>query len=125
MDSVLVIEDERPLRNIYREMLTKANFEVIEAINGKIGIELYKKNPTDLVITDLLMPEGDGIEVLLELKLKPNSPKAKIIIISGSTSRSEIRMLNFVGDLHADGVLFKPVSRAELLKTVDRVLGQK
>jgi len=117
MASILVIEDDRPIRKIYRAMLENANHTVFDASNGKIGIETYKENPTDLVITDLIMPELDGIGVLMELKLKENSPNAKIIIISGSIGCSD--------DLGADYVLYKPVCNEDLLKAVDQVLQQE
>ena len=67
MATILIIDDEAPIRALLRTTLEAAGHEVTEAANGRIGLELYRHRPTDLVITDILMPELNGLDMLLEL----------------------------------------------------------
>ncbi|MCP3942370.1 MAG: response regulator [Desulfobacteraceae bacterium] len=78
---ILVIDDEKPIRTILRKLFQKQGYKVLEANNGNMGIQIFKKNRVDLVIVDLIMPEKDGIETILELKCL--DPDIKIIAISG------------------------------------------
>jgi len=68
MLQILIIDDEDAIRNFLRRMLERAGYEVFEASNGDIGVNLYRKELPDLVITDIVMPEKDGLEVITELK---------------------------------------------------------
>ena len=67
MATILIIDDEEPIRILLRSVLETEGYEVMEAPNGRIGLELYRHRPTDLIITDILMPELDGLDMLLEL----------------------------------------------------------
>ena len=68
MTRILIIDDEAPVRDLLRQMLEKEGYEVVEAREGDIGIRLFRENPADLIITDILMPEKEGIETILELR---------------------------------------------------------
>jgi CheY-like chemotaxis protein len=81
MARILVIDDERIIRTIVKHALEEDGHEVIEAGDGEEGIQLYRKNPTDLVVTDIIMPRKEGIETIKELRR--NYPDIKIIAMSG------------------------------------------
>ena len=78
---ILVIEDNKLMCSILREMLGNADYAVIDAPDGKVGMRLYRENDVDLVITDIIMPEKDGIGIIRELKQE--NPGVKIISVSG------------------------------------------
>ncbi len=67
MPSILVIEDNEDIRALYKRILERAGHKVIEAPDGKAGTRLYRESPADLVITDIIMPEKEGIETIKEL----------------------------------------------------------
>ena len=81
MTKILVIDDERPIRNVLKEILENEKYQVDTAENGKVGFELASKNKYDVILCDIKMPEMDGVEVLEKLQEKGiDSP---IIMISG------------------------------------------
>jgi len=67
MATILVIEDQAPLRTLLRTVLERAGHEVREAPNGRLGLAVYREKPADVVITDILMPEMNGLDMILEL----------------------------------------------------------
>lgn len=104
-----------------RQMLEQEGYEVIDAGDGKEGIKLYRKTPTDLVITDVVMPEKDGVETLRELKR--DFPDVKIIATSGNSSTITAQYyLSAMMALGADRVFKKPFGRKELLDAVHELL---
>jgi CheY-like chemotaxis protein len=118
MVRILVIDDDGDILEILGEMLTDAGYEVVEASSGGEGIKLYRQNPFDLVITDLVMPEKDGLEVVMELH--KDFPDLKIITLSGNAyGRSSLETSKALG---AARTLGKPFSEAQLLETVRGVL---
>src|SRR5438093_11455022 len=82
MARILFIDDDPPTLDLFGQILKGAGHEVIMARDGVTGIALYLKNPTDLIITDIMMPVKDGMEVISELKR--DFPEVKIIAISGT-----------------------------------------
>ena len=83
MASILVIDDDEALRLLLREMLQADGHAVREAANGREGLALYRAQPADLVITDILMPEQDGMEVILELTRE--FLDARVIAMTGAS----------------------------------------
>ena len=81
MARILVIDDHESIRRLLRLTLEGAGHEVLEASNGRLGLELYQEQLVDLVITDIAMPEMNGLELLLELKR--NFFNVKAIAMSG------------------------------------------
>ena len=81
MATILIIDDEEIVRVLLRSALEEAGYEVTEAANGREGLELYRQRPIHLVITDILMPEMNGLDMLLELTRE--FLYAKVIAISG------------------------------------------
>lgn len=121
MPSVLVIDDEWKVRAFVREALTGAGYDVVEAGNGKEGLELYQKAPTDLVITDLFMGEDHGLEMIL--RLTQEFPKAKVIAISGGGEYEDPNyFLKIARGVGAKEVLPKPIGVEVLLQTVRKVI---
>jgi CheY-like chemotaxis protein len=121
MARILVIDDDaRTLRTI-RRVLELARHEVVEARNGKVGISLYREKPADLVITDMIMPEVDGVETIN--KLRQDYPEVKIIAISGGGRTEPGAYLRAAENLGAVLTLTKPFGKTELLRAVEEVLG--
>lgn len=81
MAKILVVDDERSIRMMLTHMLTQDGHEVIEAKDGVEGCQMYRENLSDLVIADLVMPEKNGIDMLLELKQE--FPDIRVLAISG------------------------------------------
>ena len=117
MARILIIDDDKDLRVALRMMLEQGGHRVVEAENGADGVHIYSQNPTDLVITDVMMPKQDGMETLLELK--SDFPDVKIIVISGK-DREFLPIAKEFGALHT---LFKPFRQAELNEAIQSVLG--
>lgn len=123
MARILVIEDEADIRGLYRKLLEQAGHEVIEAPDGGVGVKLYRNNPTDLIITDIIMPEKEGLETIMELRR--DFRHAKIIAISGGgAAMTSETCLHLAKGLGAAKALAKPFSKQELLDAVTEVLEQ-
>jgi len=85
MATILVIDDQKPIRALLRDALVGDGHEVLEAANGLLGLERYRERAADLIITDILMPEMNGLEMMLELKR--SFPNVKVIAMSGGPER--------------------------------------
>ncbi len=118
---ILVIDDEEKIRELLCKVMERAGHEVIEAENGRIGQRLFEAEPTDLVITDLIMPEQEGIETIQALKAK--YPTVKIIAISGGGRLEPAGYLSAAEGLGADRVFAKPFNIKELTDAVNELLG--
>ncbi len=81
MVRVLLVDDELPIRVLLERVLERAGYEVEVAATGEEGLEAYRRAPADLVITDILLPEMDGLELICELR--KDRPDLEIIAISG------------------------------------------
>lgn len=123
MALILVIDDDEDMRMVTQEILESAGFEVVLASDGAQGLKLYRERPADLVITDILMPEKEGIETIFDLKQE--FPKVKIIAVSGdSSSLKTPDYLSAASKLGADVVLRKPFESSVLLAAIGKVLKQ-
>ncbi len=114
MATILIIDDEEPIRILLRSVLETEGYEVMEAPNGRIGLELYRHRPTDLIITDILMPELDGLDMLLELTRE--FLHAKVIAISGAGGEQNV--LDVAKLFGARQTFQKPFSMPQLLGAV-------
>jgi PAS domain S-box-containing protein len=114
---ILVAEDEVEVRGFLRDVLTRGGYEVIEAVNGKEAIEQARAGLVDLVITDLVMPEQEGLETIQALR--QDVPGAGIIAISGAFGGQFLKPAQLLG---ANAVLSKPINPELLLATVAEVL---
>lgn len=120
MPNILIIDDDNQFRTMLRKMVERNGYEVVEASDGKEGIKLYRKNPTDLIITDLIMPDKDGIETIQELR--KDFPDVKIIAISGGGRLGPHDYLHLAKMLGAQRTLTKPIELDELLKAIEELL---
>ncbi len=122
MARILIIDDDDIIRRMLRLMLTKAGYDVLDAGDGKEGIELFRENNVDLVITDLIMPEKEGIEMIMELKT--DFPDVKIIAMSGGAQMGPEGYLQLADALGAQQTLKKPIAREELLGAIAEIIGE-
>jgi CheY-like chemotaxis protein len=120
MERVLVIDDEPQIRSMLRLMLERAGYEVEEAPDGMEGIRIYRENPVDLIVSDLIMPNKDGIGMMIELKKE--FPDIKIIAMSGGGLNKPEGYLEGAKKLGANWTLTKPIDREELLHAVKYTL---
>ena len=120
MPGILIVEDEKDLREMLKIALTRHKFTVFEAENGKEAIIHFKPSITDLVITDLIMPDEDGLKVII--KLKELKPSIKIIAISGGGKAGPGSYLNLAKALGADAIYSKPFSINELIAKIQELL---
>jgi two-component system, chemotaxis family, chemotaxis protein CheY len=120
MASILIIDDDGHVRAALRMALEDAGHAVREAAHGAAGLEAYRSDPADLVISDVYMPETDGLETLRVLRRE--WPDARVIAMSGGSARLPVDVLSLARALGAIGVLDKPVRAAGLLEMVGRAL---
>ena len=120
MERILIIDDEPQIRSMLTLMLEREGYEVVEAPDGVDGIKIYRQNPADLIITDLIMPNKDGIGMIIDLKKE--FPNVKIIAMSGGGLNKPDGYLKGAKKLGAACTLTKPIDREEMLKAVREIL---
>ena len=118
MARVLVADDEEAVRSVFAKILRMAGHEVVEAIDGAEALRVCSEEHPDLVITDLLMPEVSGFEVIE--KLRVGCPDTRIIAVAGTGSE----LLDRAQSLGADRVLSKPFHVQEVLDVVKELLAE-
>lgn len=123
MAKILVLDDEPSILLMIKKMLEKEGHEVELALNGLEGMALFEKNKPDLVVTDIIMPEKEGLETILELRKK--HPELKIIAISGGGRIGPQGYLPSAKYLGADMVFQKPLVQKEFVQAVSDLLGKK
>ncbi len=112
MKRILLVEDDDMLREITSLILKKSHFEIVEAVNGYDALQLFDES-IDLVLTDIIMPKMDGIELILELQKK--YPNLKCIAITGFAN------IEIPQDIE---VLHKPVGSKKLVAILNERLAQ-
>jgi CheY-like chemotaxis protein len=118
---ILVIDDDAVILDVLSEMLTDAGYEVVAASNGNEGVRLYRERPFDLVVTDMIMPEKDGLEVVMELRR--DFPDVKVLTLSGGGDYGYgYSSLEAARALGAAATLRKPFEESQLLAAVRDVL---
>ena len=120
MARILIIDDEAMIRDLLVNILEREGYDTATASGGKDGIKIYRENPTDLIITDLLMPEKDGIEIIRELCR--DFQDVKIIAMSGGGKTDSETYLHIAKTIGAIKTLAKPFDRKELLTTIRELL---
>lgn len=114
MATILIIDDDDLIRVLLRSALEAAGYEVMEAANGRQGLDLYRQRPMDLVITDIVMPEMNGLDMLLALTRE--FLNAKVIAISGAGGEKNV--LDVASLLGARQTFQKTFSMPHLLAAV-------
>jgi len=116
---ILVVDDEPGVRHVLRSLLEAAGYEVVEAAHGGEALTLVRAGGIDLVLTDLVMPEQEGIETIRALRLE--SPEVRVIAMSGAFGGDFLRIAGLVG---AHATIPKPLDPARLLGQVRAVLAR-
>src|SRR3954468_22441709 len=121
MARILLIDDDDLLRGVLAKALHHAGHEIIQASDGKLGIDLARATQVDLVITDLIMPVQEGVETIMTLHRE--QPRLPIIAMSGGVSNSSL-YLEIAGKMGARRVLAKPFTPKELSDVIEEVMGE-
>jgi len=121
MKTILVIDDDKLTLDLLDEVLSRKGYKVFAANNGKEGIQIYREKLTDLVITDLLMPETSGLGVIE--KLKHDFPNVRIFAMTAGTSNTGSDFLRMSAFLGAGRTFRKPLDYESILKAVSEELG--
>ena len=120
MKRILVIEDDDSVRKLIRRILEGAGYTVLEAPDGVQGVQVYREQHPDLVLTDIFMPEKEGLETISELGLL--DPAVRVIAISGGGNMGILNPLPMAAKLGALRTLSKPFSGKELVDLVEEIL---
>lgn len=120
MADILLIDDDDSVRRVLRRLLEREGHEVRDAADGAAGLRLLGERRPDVVLTDVYMPEMDGIELLMGIQ--EAEPELPVIVVSGGGFASADFVLEDAAQLGADAILSKPFERAVVLDTIRRVL---
>ena len=120
MARILVIDDEDRIRRLLRRALEMEGHQVLEAREGNEGLQVIRTTPPDLVITDLMMPDKDGLEVLMALRHE--APELKVIAMSGGGRHKVTEPLLIAEPLGAFAAVRKPFELDAMLETVKKAL---
>lgn len=118
---ILLIDDEESFRGVIQQVLVNAGYEVVEASNGAEGIKYFHEKPADMIITDIIMPEKEGIETIIELKQA--YPDVKLIAMSGGGwygTEIDFDMAKKLGARTLD----KPFALQELLDAIKELMNE-
>ncbi len=121
MARILVIDDNPALREAICELLQQAGFETVPLTSGRRAAQIHRAEPVQLVITDIFMPDTDGLEIVSEFRR--NFPDVKIIAMSGGGSLGMMELLSVAERMGAHRSLMKPFDLHELLSVVKDLLG--
>jgi len=125
MHSILVIEDNMEERELFMQILEKAGYDVCGANDGNIGLEMFRRQPFDLVVSDIYMPDKEGLETIFELKT--DFPDVRVIAVTGGMTWTHHddgidNILKIAKAVGADIDLMKPVMKHEFLDAVKGML---
>ena len=120
MPRILLVDDDELLRGALRQILVRAGYDVDDASNGKVAIREYRRQRSDVVITDIVMPDEEGLGTIRELRRV--DPKVKIIAISGGGLGKAGDYLGIAQILGAMRTLAKPFVPEVLLAMITEVL---
>jgi len=121
MEKVLVIDDDSLVRDNIVRILERQGYQVLVASDGVRGLRMFRSEQPDLVITDVIMPEKDGIETIREIR--GDCPDAKIIAISGGGRIGNVDFLKVAEKVGASEIIAKPFDPSVLVNVVSRCLG--
>ena len=118
--SVLVVDDDLPLRELFARVLRKAGFDVEVACDGRAAIRAFEGREFSAMVTDIIMPEMEGVETIVEIKSR--WPSCKIVAISGGGAVGFGGYLDLAGKLGADATIRKPVESHQLIDVVKNLI---
>jgi len=120
MVKCLIIDDDSLVRNTIVRILERKGHQVVTACDGRVGLKLFQQERPDVVVTDIIMPDKEGIETIREIRnLAPN---AKIIAISGGARVGNVDFLAMAAKLGASETLCKPFDPDDLVTCINRCL---
>lgn len=122
MARILIIDDDETIRSVFKRFLDGKGHDVVVAADGRQGLRLVEEAPVDLVITDIMMPETDGLEVVMAIRGK--EADIPVIAISGGMHAMPMDFLPMAKKFGACDVLYKPVELDDLLGAVEKALGR-
>ncbi|MEH6345789.1 MAG: response regulator [Bermanella sp.] len=122
MSKILLVDDDEVFNESLREYLEYKGFTVLSAFNGKQGLDMITTDSPDLVITDIVMPEFEGIELLTAVVIDSVKAKPKIIVISGGGRIGSSNYLSVAKEMGADAVFEKPLEFKLLVEEIKRLL---
>ena len=117
---VLVVDDDEMMRAYVKELLLIHDYKVTEASNGKLGLKEFRDNTPDLVITDIIMPEMEGISFIRALR--SHNKKVPIIAMTGNVHGRMEEFLDISSQLGADEILRKPIKSQEFIDAIHKLL---
>jgi len=120
MSQILLVDDDVQVRKMLKITLERAGYEVFEAADGNEAVAVFNREAIDLVITDIVMPEKEGIETIMELKTV--DPGVRIIAISGGGRINPEDYLKWARRFGVSNTFIKPVGRDELLAAVGKLV---
>ena len=120
MARILIIDDDPEILRVLRRVLESRGHTVLEAGDGATALRHFAGDPTDLVLTDIFMPQMDGIELIM--RVKEAFPEARVLAMSGGGRLPMSNVLGAASMLGAEEVLAKPFTAAEVLAAVERAL---
>jgi CheY-like chemotaxis protein len=120
MSRILIVEDDAAVRKLLGKILSTEGYRVEEVASARAAIEIIRSTPPDLVITDLLMPDQDGLELIMEIRRSGTGNR--IIAISGGGRIGPATYLEMADKLGADRVITKPFQPESLLRAVRELL---
>lgn len=120
MSTVLLIDDEKSILEVMGSSLGKAGYTVLSAGNGEKGLELLRSESVDAVVTDIIMPEKEGIETIIEIRAMAKD--IPILAISGGGRTRQMHLLEMSRNFGADRVLQKPFKPSDLIAELDDLL---
>jgi CheY-like chemotaxis protein len=122
MKHILIIDDDPAILILFEEFLKSKGYATSAATNGKQGLEMLEQQKPDLIITDIMMPEMDGREMIHEVRQR--QPDLPIIAISGGVKRTPMFLLTHAKKSGACRIFNKPIELAEMLKAVQELLSE-
>lgn len=122
MADILIIDDDDVFRDVLASALEHAGHVVRQAVNGIEGLQKFHQQPAELVITDIVMPEKEGLDTIRDLRRE--FPQARIIAMSGGLAHDPKLYLHMAEKFGATAVLAKPFALADLKKVVDDALAR-
>jgi DNA-binding response OmpR family regulator len=120
MKTILIIDDDTAVLELFCQFFEQSGFAVQQAENGKTGLIKMRQSQPDLIITDIMMPEMDGLEIIQEVRA--HTPELPVIAISGGMRNATMNFLPHAKKFGAIRVFEKPVILSELLEAVCSLL---
>ena len=125
---VLIVDDDKSFREIWKLKLQYADFDVLEAENGKVALEILKNHKPDIILLDIMMPEMDGIETFFAIKQNPELRDTKILFITSMDDlNAELGKYHkkLAGEIGAVDYLRKATGLNELVDTLKKIIETK